>query len=531
MEQRALDQFLALVRRKRFIDYLDPIGITAEEALEQRLRWAERVREDPKHTEEALFLIDNAQELRHLVLEEAAEEDWVDFVEAGSEATPIHSWLRRDVVAPFTEMPDTDVQLTTPPASELRYTLPTPPPERGDETDTDEVVRAEKSAEPEPYLTRMEDLTPPPMDADQVREAITDLGGYPEDAATAPGAPPRAPILDEAAALTPEPPGPRALPTPTPSALLRARKAPEKSEALPTRSQMTGGAAARPTRSRRGPVLAVLGLVLAAVAVVAVLWSGVLERGVPEVAPSPDVSTAAAPEMLAGEAVADTEAGTPSDAEAALSDTEAAANSDTGAPAPGEAGSAEGEEGAVGEGTEGEAAPASPAPAPTPAPAPVVETAPAPAPAPATPRPAPVTSPAPAPAPAPKPVAHTEPAPAPKPVAHTEPAPPAPAPKPKPAHSTGSVPSFAGLWVGKAGDHPFLLRIDEHTTASVTGTAELRTENGWKRLPVSGQVAEGALTLSGTDGLILTGTIRESSGSGSIVSEGSEPLAWKVNRN
>ncbi|MBW1881298.1 MAG: hypothetical protein JRJ84_23330, partial [Deltaproteobacteria bacterium] len=179
MDQRALDQFLALVRRKRFIDYLDPIGITAEEALEQRFRWATRVLEDPKHAEEAAFLLDNAQDLREVVLEEAAAEDWVDFVEAGSEATPIHSWMRREIVAPFTEIPDTDVQLTTPPASELRYTMPTPSLDPTDETDTDEVVRAEEPEEPEPYLTRMEDITPPPMDAEKVREAFADIGVAP----------------------------------------------------------------------------------------------------------------------------------------------------------------------------------------------------------------------------------------------------------------------------------------------------------------------------------------------------------------
>jgi hypothetical protein len=552
MDQRALDQFLALVRRKRFIDYLDPIGITAEEALGQRLRWAARVQEDPKHTEEAAFLLDNAQDLREVVLQEAAEEDWVDFVEAGSEATPIHSWMRRDIASPFTEMPDTDVQLTTPPASELRYTEPSPVSEEGD---TDEVVPAkETTEEPEPYLTRMEDITPPPMDPAQVLQAMSDLSVAEEEdaapplsereleerraeAATAPAAPERAAILTEVVGLTPEPPGPRALPTPTPSALSRtvtpegdleedaptAEPAPARLGPPPTR---------REKRSRR-PVVVVLLVALAAVAVVAVISSGVLEGGAPDVPPPEVAATEPSAEEPATDAVTDAEAVDVASPEALEgADTEEGAADEEGGPDTIEGEGTEAPPDAVTPSTPSPAPTVAPPPAPAPEPTPVSAPDPTPVsvpePTPVTPRPEPVTSPAPEPTPPPAPEPTPPPAPEPTPVVRPAPT---PAPAPRPTPSSGDVPSFAGLWVGKAGGQAFLLRIDEHTGASVTGTAELRTANGWQRLAVSGRSAQGTLTLSGSDGLILAGTIREDSGNGSIMPEDGDPIAWSVNRN
>jgi hypothetical protein len=88
MQREDLNRFLASVRKTRFIDYLDPIGETAMQAFERRLRWAERSQEDAAHTDEATFLLENADDLRAVVrkeMEQEQEDDWVDAVDAGSE--------------------------------------------------------------------------------------------------------------------------------------------------------------------------------------------------------------------------------------------------------------------------------------------------------------------------------------------------------------------------------------------------------------------------------------------------------------
>jgi hypothetical protein len=88
MDRGELRRFLGAVRKQRFIDYLDPLGETPMQAFERRLRWAERVWDDPGSTEEADFLLKNADELRRVLAREAAEDesaDWVEGVEAGKE--------------------------------------------------------------------------------------------------------------------------------------------------------------------------------------------------------------------------------------------------------------------------------------------------------------------------------------------------------------------------------------------------------------------------------------------------------------
>lgn len=77
MQEEALQQFLSSVRCARFIDYLDPIGETAEEALARRVRWARMTRNDPAHADEAMFLLQHEGDLKSVVTRELdAESGW-----------------------------------------------------------------------------------------------------------------------------------------------------------------------------------------------------------------------------------------------------------------------------------------------------------------------------------------------------------------------------------------------------------------------------------------------------------------------
>ena len=89
MEPVDLNRFLASVRKTRFIDYLDPIGMSAEDAFEQRLKWANRNASEAAYSDEAEFLLKHATALREHVEREAANpEEWIDAVEAGMDAPP-----------------------------------------------------------------------------------------------------------------------------------------------------------------------------------------------------------------------------------------------------------------------------------------------------------------------------------------------------------------------------------------------------------------------------------------------------------
>src|SRR5690554_6526174 len=120
MTQEELSHFLASVRRTRFIDYLDPMGETAHQALERRMKWAARSQSDPAHADEALFLLRDEQALRGLVTEELldGDDDWVESAAVGSEwgADTWQSAARSPSHAP----------LATPPPAE-----PEPEPEPG----------------------------------------------------------------------------------------------------------------------------------------------------------------------------------------------------------------------------------------------------------------------------------------------------------------------------------------------------------------------------------------------------------------
>ncbi len=95
MNRAELEAFLATVRRTRFIDYLDPLGETAQAAFERRLQWARVSQHDPAYAEEALFLLRHEQALRSTLIDELAEDDWVedggsDFQYGGK------SWVEED---------------------------------------------------------------------------------------------------------------------------------------------------------------------------------------------------------------------------------------------------------------------------------------------------------------------------------------------------------------------------------------------------------------------------------------------------
>ena len=120
MNQESLNKFLATVRRTRFIDYLDPIGVTAQEALAQRIRWAQRNLDDPQHGEEAAFLLSHAKDLAEVLkkeLEVDADDEWTDVFAAVKADSPLLTWMRRD-----------DLESATANAAPSRTTAAPPPP-------------------------------------------------------------------------------------------------------------------------------------------------------------------------------------------------------------------------------------------------------------------------------------------------------------------------------------------------------------------------------------------------------------------
>jgi hypothetical protein len=85
MKDKDLNAFLASVRRTRFVDYLDPLGETAQNAFERRLSWARVSQHDPAYADEARFLLDNAEDLRELLRRELEEDDWIEEADVGRE--------------------------------------------------------------------------------------------------------------------------------------------------------------------------------------------------------------------------------------------------------------------------------------------------------------------------------------------------------------------------------------------------------------------------------------------------------------
>ncbi|MEQ1571800.1 MAG: hypothetical protein ABMA64_39600, partial [Myxococcota bacterium] len=100
MKDKELNVFLASVRRTRFVDYLDPLGETAQNAFERRLSWARVSQHDPAYADEARFLLDHAEALREVLRRELEEDDWVEEADVGREwdtrAQPRASRLREN---------------------------------------------------------------------------------------------------------------------------------------------------------------------------------------------------------------------------------------------------------------------------------------------------------------------------------------------------------------------------------------------------------------------------------------------------
>jgi len=464
MDNQSLTRFLATVRRQRLVDYLDPIGVTPQEALEQRLRWAARSRDDPQHADEAQFLLDHAAALREVVDREVAEDGGTATTSRGDHHA---RWMRTEEEAP----------------------APDP-------------VREERP----PLLARMEDITPPPMDAGEVRRALAQeaRSSGTSDPSKAPPPPRLSPAFDPidddddqdatvriaSAAfeaideeddqdslatvrmntsdfdLDESTPRPRArrsgmrLPTPTPSMIRRAADRPEP---VPPAEPTAGGSARR--------WLWALGAVLL-LALFGMVGARLLGPGpaTPEPATPPQPATATAPVPERTPASAKTPAPPPT------------------APAP---------------------APAAPAPAPT-------------APAPAAPAPAPVAAPVPAPAPAP-----AQPAPEPStfaPVRHSVAPPPTAAPE-----TAGPPPGaadLAGAWTGTAGDAPFELSLAPGG-GGWKGLATVQAGGTPHKLAVVATWQGDHAVIAGAEGALITGSMRASGGNGTVMIDGT-PIAWKI---
>ncbi len=141
MEPHELARFLAMVRRKSFVDYLDPIGETALQALERRLRWADLSKRDPAYVDEAAFLMRHAASLRDLVrtMPEAEEDDWAEDDASAYSANTKSKWNVSFDEDPSDERPPDEVptgimqidDVTDPPAPirrDISPSLRTPAP-------------------------------------------------------------------------------------------------------------------------------------------------------------------------------------------------------------------------------------------------------------------------------------------------------------------------------------------------------------------------------------------------------------------
>ncbi|MBX2800575.1 MAG: hypothetical protein KTR31_23045 [Myxococcales bacterium] len=85
MRHDELNAFLTSVRHKRLLDYLNPMGETAQDAFERRLSWARVSQHDPEFSDEARFLLRYADALREVLTGELEEDDWVEETHAGGE--------------------------------------------------------------------------------------------------------------------------------------------------------------------------------------------------------------------------------------------------------------------------------------------------------------------------------------------------------------------------------------------------------------------------------------------------------------
>ncbi|MCO4746726.1 MAG: hypothetical protein KC912_18165, partial [Proteobacteria bacterium] len=119
MDDAQLQQFLRMVGCDSLVEYLDPMGETVQQALERRLKWAERAADDPRKKEEASFLIDNRFDLLLAAADadnnwDEPEDDWaVTDDDARSGAPSNYGWSTGNVThfdgAEGLEAPDAPV--------------------------------------------------------------------------------------------------------------------------------------------------------------------------------------------------------------------------------------------------------------------------------------------------------------------------------------------------------------------------------------------------------------------------------------
>ena len=135
MTDEELEAFLASVRRTRFIDYLDPLGETAQAAFDRRLSWARVSQHDPAYADEASFLLENEPALRRVLTEELDSDDWVEVADSGfnyGRGGGPSGWVKEDgasnevfsAVEITDEQPLPDFSAPTAPATPTREVSP-----------------------------------------------------------------------------------------------------------------------------------------------------------------------------------------------------------------------------------------------------------------------------------------------------------------------------------------------------------------------------------------------------------------------
>jgi len=519
MRDSELNAFLASVRRTRFVDYLDPLGETAQTALERRLSWARVSQHDPAYREEARFLIGNSDALRDVLRRELAEDDWVEDASAGAEwgggggarmfernprltendrVTEIFNTddLRRDN-SQEGATPRASVSPSTATTRMMRPVRHTPPlPRTASPPPLKKVTpRAHARVESDDRNQEWDDSEVPTgiISPEELAALSREKRGN-SAADTVPPSVARPKLVRTPASLGARVP----LPSTVSTVVVQAPKEPVAAGAI-----LDIRASERPKPSRV-PLL----LLSAAVFAMVLMVLGGLVFTLPTLVALVNETAWIGDEgEVAGNEEDDGGAEDPQVERAALVEgdgPEAGADAveeegDVGEGAPG---AADGEE-VPGESVSEEAtAPAVPVPV---APAPVV------------PAPKPVA------APAPKPVA----APAPKPVAVA----PKPKPKPKPKPEPSGVFDLKGLWIGAGDGRSFKLTIIDQARETFGGTAELQLDDGsWTNLRIAGSVAQdGSIEFSG-EGSSFAGTVNGARASGTFTLSGSPAATWSVIR-
>jgi hypothetical protein len=485
MNPTDLQAFLTSVRKANFIDYLDPMGETAQQALDRRIKWANRNQRDPSHGDEAEFLLRNTDALRQVVLDELLNDDegWVEEADAGTgwgQPTPYGSSRREDKITSLdmADLPATDAgtdedpssggimrmdDVSVPPATTRTETpdeLPEdlvrdiwnknapdgspPAEEEWPEQDTD------PKASPAGVDSDVPEIDVAAVEIPAVRGASVGFSAEKRDEGDSswahgwndtPAPAQRSeepPPSEDAKWVTHEEnePEPTPLPAPRSAPALIATppslEVPKPKTALSIRaSQNRPKAAPLPSGSRSGLLIVVILLLVSAAGGAA--WWLLAGPG------------AAAPELTA---------------------------------------------------TDPKPAPEEPAPAPEPEPVPEPDEIPEPEPADAgddddvalaaTPAPAPAPRPTPASAPVAAPAPAPAPAPQPKPVA-------APAPQPEPEPDAPEAPPMlTGSWAGIAANQNFELTIESQIARSFSGQAQLMNDSGeYESFSILGKVEVG----------------------------------------